>query len=457
MASVGKKQTKAGARYYIQLSPGENSQRPKIFLGSATIKQAETAKVSIERILLGEPFPESVKKWISDIKDESIIKRLETLGLIEPQDKYKWTVSAWVADYISKRVDVKPNTLNKWKDVQNKINAFFKDDLLGKVTVQQAINFQIYLKSIVGLNDCSVRRTIGFTRQFFNAAINDEIISKNPFKGKQTPVNVVPDDSKFVEVTREMAQQVLDACPDAEYRLLFGLARYGGLRCPSEALALKWTDIDWHKKRFTVHSPKTERYANKGQRIVPIFPELAPLFKAAKQEASPDAVYCINFCRKPKSDLNLYMQRVMERAGLKPWQKFFINCRATRETELLEMTHNIKAVARWMGHSEAIALRHYAQITESAMQRAAEETVLTKSQEAVERKSPQPEPQQTEPEKTENRGYNLYHPVSESAGNSENQDFANIDTNPYNYNDLPANTDSNPETENTPAASFIIS
>ncbi|HML73578.1 MAG TPA: tyrosine-type recombinase/integrase [Anaerohalosphaeraceae bacterium] len=449
MASIGKKQTKAGARYYVQLSPGENSQRPKIFLGSATVKQAETAKVSIERILLGEPFPESVKKWLSDIKDESIIKRMETLGLIEPQDKYKWTVSAWVADYISKRTDVKPKTLAKWRDVEKKLKTFFKDDLLGKVTAQQAFNFQTYLKSTIGLNDCSVRRAIGFTRQFFTAAVNDEIISKNPFKGKELPVTVIPDDSRFFEVTRDIAQKVLDACPNAEFRLLFGLARFGGLRCPSEVLSLKWADIDWEKKRFTVHSPKTERYPGKGKRIVPMFPELKPLFRDAFDEAKEGSVYCIEFCRKTGSDLNLYMGRVLKRAGLEPWEKFFVNCRATRETELLEMTHNIKAVARWLGHSEAIALRHYAKITESAMQKAAEETVLKKGEEIVEKKSAQTEP-------AEIGGYNQHQPTPEIVGNCENQGSDNIDVNPLDCNDLPAISDNCPMLDGNPQTSFII-
>src|SRR5437763_6301034 len=53
-------------------------------------------------------------------------------------------------------------------------------------------------------------------------------------------------------VSRADAQKVLDACPDAEWRLIFALSRYGGLRCPSEHLALKWADVDWDKARVRV-------------------------------------------------------------------------------------------------------------------------------------------------------------------------------------------------------------
>ena len=44
--------------------------------------------------------------------------------------------------------------------------------------------------------------------------------------------------------SRDEAEKVLKACPDAQWKLLFALSRYGGLRCPSEHLALTWGDID---------------------------------------------------------------------------------------------------------------------------------------------------------------------------------------------------------------------
>ena len=54
------------------------------------------------------------------------------------------------------------------------------------------------------------------------------------------------------------------------------LVRYGGLRCPSEVLHLRWEWVDLAEGRFTVFSPKTERFNGKRFRSVPIFPELAP-------------------------------------------------------------------------------------------------------------------------------------------------------------------------------------
>src|SRR2546423_864477 len=72
----------------------------------------------------------------------------------------------------------------------------------------------------------------------------------------------------------EVAQKVLDACPDAEWRLLFALSRFGGLRCPSEHLLLTWADIDWERSQIRVTSPKTEQFEGQTERIIPMFPEL---------------------------------------------------------------------------------------------------------------------------------------------------------------------------------------
>ena len=75
-------------------------------------------------------------------------------------------------------------------------------------------------------------------------------------------------------LTLEDTQKVIDACPDHEWRLIVALARYGGLRCPSEHLKLKWEHVDWERDRFTVTSPKTEHHEGKDTRVVPIFADL---------------------------------------------------------------------------------------------------------------------------------------------------------------------------------------
>jgi integrase len=69
--------------------------------------------------------------------------------------------------------------------------------------------------------------------------------------------------------------------------LLIALSRFGGLRCPSEHLALRWQDVDWEHKRFRVDSTKT------GERWIPIFPELRPYLEECFERAEEGAVHVI--------------------------------------------------------------------------------------------------------------------------------------------------------------------
>jgi integrase len=382
MASIGKVKTASGIRRYIQLSPGENESRPRISLGRITKKQADTAKRNIENLIrcnnTGAVMAPAVQNWLDGISD-GLRKRLEILSIIEQSRDQGITITEWISRYIDKRTDVKEGTKLRWQDVERRLTVFFKDQPINKVTVERAKNFRIYLKTVCNLSENSVRRMIGFCRQFFNAAIDAEIINKNPFRGKEQPVSVKANPAKFFYVTPEIAQKALEACPDAEWRLIFGLARWGGLRCPSEVLRLKWQDVDFDNDRFTVHASKTEHHAGAGIRTVPMFPELRPLFLDAYDGAQEGDVYCVSRHRKVTS-FNMKMISIVQHAGIEPWPKIFQNLRSTRETELFKMTNgHIKAVCTWIGNSPAVAMAHYAQVTEADEREAARLSVMERA------------------------------------------------------------------------------
>ena len=295
MASIVKQSTTDGTRYLIQLSPGENEARPKISLGEVTKKQAETAKLNIESVIrcknTGAVISPMTQEWLVGIAD-GLRKRLTVLGIVEQKKAGpSLTVTEWAFRYMESRPDVKEITKGKWENAVNKLSAFFRGQNIEDVTTQQAKDFRVYLKSVSQLSENTVRRLIGLSRQFFKAAIDAGLLTKNPFAGQ--PIAVRANPARFYYVGQEMALKVLDACPDAQWRLIFGLARWGGLRCPSEVLRLEWQDVDFEHDRFTVHACKTEHHADSGIRTVPMFPELRPLFQDAFDKANEGDVYCI--------------------------------------------------------------------------------------------------------------------------------------------------------------------
>jgi len=181
---------------------------------------------------------------------------------------------------------------------------------------------------------------------------------------------VKPNPGRFYFVTRDEAEKVLEASPDAQWRLLFALSRFGGFRCPSEHLGLRWGDVDWERGRIHVQSPKTEHHAGGESRIVPLFPELRPYLEECFELAEPGTEYVITRYRDTNVNLRTPLLRIIKKAGLKPWPKLFQNLRSTRQTELEEQFPS-HVVCAWIGNSQAVAAKHYLQVTEEHDQRAA--------------------------------------------------------------------------------------
>ena len=383
MASLIK--DKLTGRYLIQLSPGEHASRPKIRLGKVTAKQARSVQNNIEALALdklsGTAHSPALQEWLNGIP-ELLRKRLEDMCLVEARESLRsFTVEDWATKYIASRPDVKEPTSRKWRDVSRKLGAFFRGDFIEDINVAHAKRFRTYIVSTIGLSENSARRHIGIARQFFNAAIDEGLITKNPFR--KQPVAVRSNPARSFYITPEMSEKVLDACPDAQWRLIFGLTRWGGLRCPSEVLRLSWEDIDFANDRFTVHAIKTEHHTDGGIRTVPMFPELKPLFQEAFELAEAGDTYCITRYRG-NSNLRTQMMRIVKKAGLEPWPKIFQNLRSTRETELFKLTGgNIKAVCSWIGNSPEIAMQHYAQVTEADFQEVVKKTLISQAEKAV--------------------------------------------------------------------------
>ena len=282
----------------------------------------------------------------------------------------------FLESYIEMRSDLKGSSRTKLQQTKNKLLAFFgAERTLRSITSGDADAWRIRLGETLAEN--SLRRHCGLAKQYFNAAMRRELIQKNPFSDLVCAVK--RNTARYHFQSRADSTAILDNCPGIEWRLLFALARYGGLRVPSEVMGLRWQDIDWERNRFTVHSPKTEHHEGKESRVVPIFPELRPYLNAAWDEAErlqnePDAKpveFVIAKHRNPPPVLRRQLERIIKAAGLKQWPKLWQNLRSTRETELCE-TFPIHVVCEWIGNSEAVAKQHYLQVTEDHMARGAD-------------------------------------------------------------------------------------
>ena len=363
---------KASGRRTIQFV-GSDGRRRSIRLGPVSRRQAEAVKVKVEDLSAARATNhvarEDTLRWFTGLDDATYAKFV-AVGLAEARQHT--TLGAFLDDYIQRRSDVKESTRIVYGHTRRNLVEFFGANRpLRSINPGEADHWKLYLSSDQKLRPNTVRRRCGIAKQFLRAALRLQLLPANPFADIKGGVLSVPE--RFFFVTREMARQVLDACPDAQWRLLFALSRYGGLRCPSEHLRIRWVDVNWDKARFLVHSPKTEHHQGKDSRWVPIFPELLPYLREAFEEAPPGTEYVITRYRDTNANLRTQLCRIIRKAGLKRWPKLFQNLRSTRETELAERWP-LHVVCAWIGNSQPVAARHYLQVTDEHFARATQES-----------------------------------------------------------------------------------
>ena len=105
-------------------------------------------------------------------------------------------------------------------------------------------------------------------RQIMKQAMRWKLLAENPLSEIRAGGSTNRERMRFI--SRTDIQKVLAACPDAEWRLIIVLSRYGGVRVPSEVLPLTWEDIDFEKGLVHITSCKTEGYVGKERRIIPM-------------------------------------------------------------------------------------------------------------------------------------------------------------------------------------------
>ena len=203
----------------------------------------------------------------------------------------------------------------------------------------------------------TIRKRLQFATMIFRAAKRSRLIQENPFEG--VSVKKPKQRAKQRFITREQTERLLDKCPNSHWRSIVALARYGGLRCPSEVLSLRLDDIDWERNRILVHAPKTEHHPGRETRLIPLFPELRAILAEALEIAGDGAVYVVDERMRLSSlcdagwrntNLRTTFLKIIARAGLTAWPRPFHNLRSSRQTEL-EQQFPSYVVCEWLGNS----------------------------------------------------------------------------------------------------------
>lgn len=254
---------------YLGIDPATGKERRTTRRGFKTMKEAKQA----ERNLL------------LDVEENGLPSN-QSDGFQDPT--FEELASLWLENY---RTTVKPSTFENVKSkVEKMTEEHFKELKLKKITVAYCQRVVIELSKTYVLYN----HYLSVINRIFKYAVLMDILDSNPFdkvikpKSRQTQ-------RKGNFLTKEELKEFLKLAQTATLSYFFPLVHlmsYTGLR-QGEAIALKWSDIDFENKKITVdktaarikekqtlQTPKTKN----SKRVISIDPTTLSILKSWKKD-----------------------------------------------------------------------------------------------------------------------------------------------------------------------------
>lgn len=358
-----------------------HGQRRYVGLGKISKRAAQEFYAKFERLRsycsAGLPPDGELVQWLRSLP-RKLHAKLVRLGLCREDLGGSMAVAELVEWYLEYSKDrVKQSTWTHYRNGLAPLVEFLGHRPIIGITVGDCEDYREFLRAKKGLAQATVNRRLTMARTVFRQAVRRGWLGSNPWELLRVGGTSNPERLRFVD--QETVQQVIDACPDAQWRLLVALARYGGLRI-HEALHLQWEDVLWDRKRLVIRSSKTERSQTRGIRYVPIFPELEPYLRECFEQAPAGETFVIwrykHLAARAKSgdwrvaNLRPQLERIICRAGVPLWPRLWQNLRASRASELaLEYPEFV--CNAWLGHMDHVADKHYRMVLEQCFEKAA--------------------------------------------------------------------------------------
>ena len=269
--------------------------RVQIYLGKAAMHDAREWKTRVENILSANmsvhAIDNTTAEWCHNLPNSAHDKLVEK-GLIPPRTASRRdpaaTLGNFLTTYLNRDQNVKDSTKDIWsRAIANLIDHFGVDRDLQTINPGHADDFKAALLN-QGLATTTIKKRLEHARMFFRDALKRELISVNPFSEVSIVATMKP--GRQHHVTDAEIQKVMTVC-DRTWRTIIALSRYGGLRCPSEVVELRWEHVNFETKRIFVDVPKLEYRPDKKSRVIPLFPELEPILADAFAAAPDGAEY----------------------------------------------------------------------------------------------------------------------------------------------------------------------
>lgn len=267
--------------------------------------------------------------------------------------------------YKKARSGISLDACNRDKRLFNYLIEYFgKDKRIDLITPAEAAGIRNYLmnerKAGHGkLCKSSTNKVVMALKPIFNFAMDCGYLQKSPFAKVKGGPTTTPE--RVYYVTYQEIGAAIKACGnDIELAGILAFARYAGLRIPSEIRDLRFTDFDSSCFSNGIGLFRVPISGKTGTRRVPFFSELTPYVKALWELRKQEQEFVFVKYRTCKN-IGTLIKKKMLKAGLKVWEKFFINQRSSCQTDKERLGWSRSYMDAVFGNTEKIRLQHYIQ------------------------------------------------------------------------------------------------
>lgn len=362
-----------------------NGQRRTITLGRCDKSTSQTIRTHVGRLVVAAitntTAPVDTANWLAGIGD-ALHHKLACVELVTSrQTLSRLTLEDMLRAYVARRTgNLKSGPLYNLERTKRSLCQFFGPDRDPRtINIAEAEDYRRNLATSYAQPTVSAR--IKKTRQMFTDAQKRKTIDFNPFSEVRAGAQTNRARMQYVSVVD--IERVIDGCPDHEWRMLFALSRYAGVRIPSEINGMLWQDINWKDQRILIRSPKTEHLEGRATRTAPIVPKLMEHLRAGYIHCGKESGHV--FVLRRGINVGTTARKLVLRADVRPWPRMFQNLRSSCQTDFAAK-FPLHVACAWIGNSETVANDHYLQVSDeffvaatSAASGAAIDTVVNRA------------------------------------------------------------------------------
>jgi integrase len=198
--------------------------------------------------------------------------------------------------------NLRPATVLLYREMLDRLYKYFGENRLPReIDPRMAKSFLAVLKPLnpqkEKLSPWTRHRILRLCKTLFSEAVTDRIINNNPFKEiDKSGTKCIPSEWYYLQLDEYF--KLLDATPKLNEKVLYALCYTGGLRL-SEALSLRWSEVDFNKGRVSiVKQPETDilppfEPKDKESRTVPLPEDTLNLLLQLHEQAPEKVLYVV--------------------------------------------------------------------------------------------------------------------------------------------------------------------